>query len=354
MFDGKAFGQDVVGVVKTYMERTVAPLLTRIDALEKAIASMPIPKDGKDADVEEVAALAAASILPDIMEVRGMVEALQTMPDVPALVAEAIAAIPAPKDGEPGKSITVDDVAPLIADEVAKAVADIRVPEDGKPGADGKDADPEIVKALVAEAVAALPPAERGKDADPALVEELVIRHAERILAGWERPKDGVPGEKGSDGRDGEQGPAGRDGKDGLDAVEFLRDANGHLIVTMSNGKTRDLGEVNGKDGAPGAPGKDGIDGVGFADMDMVETDEGVFLRFTRGDVVKDWRLPVPRYCGIYSAGKSYYVGDSVTWGGSLWIAQEPTTDKPDSGKGWKLAVKRGADGKTPALKKGE
>jgi hypothetical protein len=48
MFDGEAFGAEIVDVVRGYLERATAPLIARIDALEKQLASMPVPKDGKD------------------------------------------------------------------------------------------------------------------------------------------------------------------------------------------------------------------------------------------------------------------------------------------------------------------
>ncbi len=296
--DAAAFGADVVAAVRSFLEQEVDPLLARIDALEKQLAAMPSPKDGKDADVDEVAALAAASILPHLKEVRGMVEALPPAPDVPAMIAEAIAAIPKPKDGLDGKSITSEDVAPMIAGEVAKAVAAIPTPKDGENGAngqdgasftaedaapiiaeevakaiasirqpedgrDGKDADPEMMKAMIADAVAALPPAEKGKDADPAETAALVKSEVERAVAALPVPQDGksitvddvrplieeavskavtlIPVPK--DGIDG------KDGRNGLDAVKFFRDDKDHLIVVKSDGSTDDLGEYVGKDG---------------------------------------------------------------------------------------------------------
>jgi hypothetical protein len=35
-----------------------------------------------------------------------------------------------------------------------------------------------------------------------------------------------------------------------------------------------------------------------------------------------------------------------VSFGGSAFIAQRDTTDKPESSDAWRLAVKRGRDGK--------
>ncbi|ANK84170.1 MULTISPECIES: hypothetical protein [unclassified Rhizobium] len=33
-FDGKAFGAEIVGVVKDYLERNLSPVIARLDALE--------------------------------------------------------------------------------------------------------------------------------------------------------------------------------------------------------------------------------------------------------------------------------------------------------------------------------
>lgn len=338
-FDGKAFGADIVAIVKGHMERSIAPLNARLDAMEKAIADLPVPKDGKDADVDEVAALAAAALLPDIMEVRGMVEALPAsveLPDFPAVLSQAMA------DSE-GRILMQ-----------CNAMVDKRVELE----------------------VAALPAAENGKDADPEQVASLVKEHAERILAGWERPqdgKDGAPGEKGADGRDGVDGQPGKDGadgregkdgaaglngKDGIDAMDVMVDREGELVFTMSDGRMKNVGlvmgrdgepgkdGVNGTDGHPGINGKDGLDGIGFDDLDLVETDAGLMLRCVRGDNVKEWRLPVVIDRGVFKEGTAYAKGAGVTWAGSFWIAQDETADKPDSGKGWRLAVKRGRDGK--------
>lgn len=71
--------------------------------VKKRLADIPEPKNGKDADMDVVA----------------------------KMVSDAVAALPAPKQGDPGKSVTLDDVAPLIRGEVEKAVAAIPAPKDG-------------------------------------------------------------------------------------------------------------------------------------------------------------------------------------------------------------------------------
>jgi integrin beta 3 len=287
MFDGKAFGKEVVAVVRAHMEKAVAPLEERIAYLERQLAERPMPKDGVD-----------------------------------------------------GKSITADDVAPLIADEVARAVA-------------------------------ALPPAEKGKDADPEQVASLVKEEAERILAGWERPKDGkdgAPGEKGADGAPGRDGIDGKDGlngkdgapglngKDGIDTMDVMIDREGQLVFTMSDGRLKSVGLVVGRDGEPGRDGrdgaagpngKDGTDGVGFDDMSCEIREDGVYLVWEKGDLVKEARLPVPLYRGVFKEGSAYLAGDSVSFGGSTFIAERETSAKPETpDSGWRLSVKRGRDGK--------
>ncbi len=108
--DLKALADVVIQAVRA----TLAPLTKRLqemdDALkalpatvtkdldqrvQAAVAEIPPPKDGKDADPQAIA----------------------------ALVAKAVGELPPAKDGAPGVSVTLDDVAPLVAEEVAKAVA---------------------------------------------------------------------------------------------------------------------------------------------------------------------------------------------------------------------------------------
>lgn len=235
MFDGKAFGQEIVRVVKDYLAEQIAPIVARIAELEKR----------------------------------------------------------QPEKGERGEK-----------------------GDPGEPGPAGKDGPPG-------------PPGERGEPGEKG-----------------EKGDPGPPGEPGKDGA------PGRDGKDGVGLAGAFIDREGKLILTLSDGTTRDLGVVVGKDGAkgdPGRDGKDGADGIGFDDLEVIHDGErGFTFRFAKGERVKDFtfKLPVVLDRGVYKEGTQYEPGDGVTWGGSFWIAQEPTSEKPDGGKGWRLAVKRGRDGK--------
>lgn len=78
---------------------------------------------------------------------------------------------------------------------------------------------------------------------------------------------------------------------------------------------------ADGQNGEPGPSGKDGVDGKDGA--------------------------PGLSFEGVYQDGKSYELGHLVTWAGSSWHCNEPTTTKPgDGSKAWTLMVKRGRDGK--------
>jgi collagen type III alpha len=107
---------------------------------------------------------------------------------------------------------------------------------------------------------------------------------------------------------------------------------------------TKALQEVRDLARQPGPPGQDG---VGFDDMTFETREDGCYLVWEKGDVVKEARLPIPMDRGVYKEGVVYYPGDGVTWAGSFHIAQQKTSAKPETAaSGWRLAVKRGRDGK--------
>ena len=53
MLDAETFGRELAAMVKAQ----IAPLLDKLNALEKRLDDLPAPKDGKDADPEAVAAI---------------------------------------------------------------------------------------------------------------------------------------------------------------------------------------------------------------------------------------------------------------------------------------------------------
>ena len=56
---------------------------------------------------------------------------------------------------------------------------------------------------------------------------------------------------------------------------------------------------------------------------------------------------PAMKYEGVWDAEKVYRVGDFVTDGGSLWHCSDTNIGvRPGSSDAWRLAVKRGRDGR--------
>lgn len=220
--------------------------------------------------------------------------------------------------------------APLIARLEVVESRELVLPEKGDRGEKGEPGivDPDVLKALVDEAVAGieLPEPIPGEPGVP-----------------------GEPGDTGPAGKDGEPGEKGADGKDGVGLADALIDNEGRLVLTLTDGRTKALGVVKGQDGANG---RDGADGRTFSldDFDIIPyDDERTFkMCFTQGDVMHSFEIsfPVVLDRGVWQE-RAYEKGDAVTWGGSLWIAQKDTDAKPDTAdSGWRLAVKRGRDGR--------
>ncbi|MDV3143288.1 MAG: hypothetical protein Q8761_02505, partial [Sweet potato little leaf phytoplasma] len=226
---------------------------------------------------EEIAAIvreqiegASAALVAENVELRKRLEAIESAKPVEAMLAEAIAALPAPQDG---KSVTLNDVQPLIDDAVAAAVAQLPAPTNGK------DADPDAIVEAVAAAVAALPVPQDGKSVTVADVQPAIDDAVARAVAALPKAKDGI-------------GLAGA-----------LIDRSGVLKMTLSDGAMVDLGRVDGEDGEPG---------LGFDDMQVVYDGERSFaLEFARGNQVKSYTFALPMMIdrGVYRAGQAYQKG---------------------------------------------
>jgi Collagen triple helix repeat (20 copies) len=147
--------------------------------------------------------------------------------------------------------------------------------------------------------------------------------------------KRGPPGEslKGEKGDKGERGEIGKQGPPGLD------------------GK-------NGERGSKGEPGRNATDLPYLQEFileqvartiktgTMMTPDGGRTLRWIIGDAVHETKTAMVIDAGIWKEGKTYLPGDGVSFGGSFFIAQTETSAKPGKSDHWRLAVKRGNDGK--------
>ena len=98
--------------------------------------------------------------------------------------------------------------------------------------------------------------------------------------------------------------------------------------------------------------GRDGRDALPLESFDLSLAEDGrtVTVKMQAGETVLEKSLKIASVLdrGVYKSEAEYECGDAVTHGGSLWIAQ---TDAPEGapglgGKGWRLAVKKGRDGK--------
>lgn len=303
-------------VLREFVAAAVAPLSTRLDALETRAVFDPAAVDELRTDIQTIDG-----------RVDGVIDAASKKLDelVESAVSMKVAMLPPPKDGRDG--VDGKDGAPGAPGADGK---------DGQNGRDGKDADPEAVKAMVAEAMAALPPPKDGKDGRDGVDGKNGQDGAsgqdgapgEKGAPG-ERGEKGEPGRAGEDGRDGLEGKQGPPGKDGASLVDIIKDHEGSIVFTLSDGGTRKFIPVDGRDG------RDGRD----ADPE--------FLRAAvRDEVKRQVSAPLAdAYKGVWREG-AYKKGDAVTSAGSLFIAMDDTETRPGTDESWKLAVKKGRDGK--------
>lgn len=306
MIDPVEFGKAMGAIVR----EATAPLIVRIEQLEKALADQVIPSADEVAARIDLPALAksAAELVPAPKDA-----------DMDALkdhLAELVKAIPAPVDGQ---SVTVDDVAPLIREEVAKAVADV------PPAKDGQSVTAEDVRPLLAElvesAVKALPQPEPGKDADM----DALRAHLGELVKGIQLPA--VPT---------------------VDEVAATFERRFSDLTLSWERQARDTFD-KAADRMP-VP-KDGRDALDLEAFDMAIGEDGrtVTVKLQAGDALIEKSVKIPAVIdrGVYGAEKAYEQGDGTTYGGCYWIAQKDAPEGvPGASADWRLAVKKGRDGK--------
>jgi hypothetical protein len=219
------------------------------------------------------------------------------------------------------------------------------------------------VKALEDRAPVSGPVGDPGKDGDPGRDGKDGER-GEKGVAG-DRGERGEPGDRGEKGEPGERGSPGQDGAGVEDVIKALEPRMNEAMAQWALDFERRAQGVleRAVDRIPvpkdGADGRDGVDGLGFEDMTVeFDGERRIKLLFTRGDKVKEssFVLPIPIDRGLFDEAKEYERGDSVTFGGQLWSAQKDAPGgSPGTSPDWRLAVKRGRDGKQgPKGDKGE
>lgn len=97
-------------------------------------------------------------------------------------------------------------------------------------------------------------------------VKKLKGEQGERGLKG-DKGDTGQAGKDGKDGRDGIDGASGKNGQDGVDGISIVDakiDFDDTLVLTLSNGKQINVGEVKGEKGEKGERGAAGLSGAIF------------------------------------------------------------------------------------------
>jgi hypothetical protein len=98
------------------------------EAVEKVLATWPKPKDGVNVDKEEIQKIVAEELVSAIEELPAVEAIAPTEDQVKSVVEKVLATWPKPKDGD---SVTVEQLAPMVAEQVNMKVAAIPAPKDG-------------------------------------------------------------------------------------------------------------------------------------------------------------------------------------------------------------------------------
>jgi hypothetical protein len=264
-----------------YIGKAIAPVMAKIEQVRSVVSEQMVGVSNELAELrakaEEIEAREPIpGPAPTEDEVRAVAEPVVrgTLAEfVPAAVAAAVEALP--------PAPTIEELKAAIGEAVQA------LPIDG----------------LIADKVAALPPAKPGEDGASVTVDEVVAALMPRIegeVAKW--------------------------------ALEFERRAQDTL--------------QRAADKLP-IP-KNGEDGLGFDDLTMEHDGERKFaFVMTRGEQTKRFEFSVPAVIdrGFWQPGMTVEAGDGVTRGGSYWIAKGDTDSEPAVGNdAWRLAVRKGRD----------
>lgn len=329
------------GVAPTAEQIAALVMPEAVKAAAAAVAEIPAPNDGvdgKDADMDVLKAHLEELVSAIPAPKNGVDGSSVAVEDIEPLLRSMVEAIPPAKDGIDGVSITVDDVEPLVRSIVEATIAKIPTPKDGIDGTSVTvdDVVP-MIETKVAELVSAIPVPKDGRDAVAATAAEIaelvipeVAKHAESVIASWDKPKDGKDAD-----------------------MDVLKSHIEELVSAIPPAK----------DGEPGKDGKlpvviDWEDKVYF-EGEVVTKDGSVFqaIRTTGkqpghddwncivmgGTTGADGKSPEPR--GLFDAESEYNFLDIVMLNGASFIAKR---DNPGScpGAGWNLLAGPGKQGK--------
>lgn len=309
--------------------------------IERVLERIPKPALPSPNDVDQAAIV--RDVLAQIPAPPALEPGLQA-PEVEAIVARAVAAIPA----QEAPVFEPSSIAPLIAEAVESRIKAIEIPpavvdeaaiaervraqlptvKDGEPG---RDFDPELMRAEIGRLFAEMPKAEPGESVHPDTVALMVRDAVAEQLKSVRLPQDGKPG---------------RDALD-LEIVESIEQGKSYPAGTFAlhDGgtvlATRDTDPLDGDLAAAGwKVTQDGIKDVVREDCDD-ERITRVVVRSTSGRrfVVDCVTASGMVDQGVHRPGMKYRAGDCVTFDESYWTARRDTAKSPP-GEDWRLILK--------------
>ena len=200
--DHDAVADALVAGAKSYIDGQLAAVLQRLAVLEARAIAEPVKavgiesavrtltgelvfvlSDGRMLNIGTIAGPPGPPADPEELARAIAAEVTRVTPELlKAAVTDAVAAMPAPADGHTPSD---DELAPMVARAVEAAVAAL------PPGPAGKDADPEVIAAMVERAVAAMPAPADGHTPSEDELAPLVARCVEAAVAGLPPPPAG-------------------------------------------------------------------------------------------------------------------------------------------------------------------
>jgi hypothetical protein len=349
-------GKQIVEAVKRYVATHVERVLSRVEQvassleqLQTFVRSLPEPQKGDKGEP------GADGRSPTSDELRALIAPL--IPEVtPGPPGERGA------PGEKGDSPSNEQLLAIIRPLVPAAIPGERGPpgEKGERGADGRtpaaDELRAIIEPLIPEAIPGPsgergPPGEkgeRGADGRTPAADELRAIIEPLIPAP-------LPGERGIDGINGKDGRDGVDGRDALHleilpAIDEARSYPRGTYARHAGGLWRSFEATAGMRGWECI-----VEGVAEESESLLEDGRTLVRRtvYSSGRTLeRSVSMAVILDKGVYRADTQYSAGDTVTWAGSMWIAQRRDASLPygkpsTPGSGWRLAVKAGRDART-------
>lgn len=195
---------------------------------------------------------------------------------------------------------------------------------------------------------------ERGLDGAPGLNGKDGMPGKDGIASVGIQGKEGAPGRDGRDGREGADGLDGAQGRDALEieilpAIDPTKSYPRGVFAMHCGGTIRAFRNTDAiTDGIEKAGWHVVLNGV--ADEREVSLDERTVERttvYTDGRTfARQFKTTAMIYRGTWQVGTSYARGDTVTRAGGIWHCECDTEAAPGESAHWKLAVKKGNDGK--------